>query len=485
VETWPKSVGATDCKELISLKLSPWKRWTLLVLLVMLLVCFVSQGIFGTAVFVPKKLAESTVAIVQSSHSHAADITFEDIRSMVRQAVDQAGGFQGLIKDGQVVVLKPNLVYHKDYTLPGWQGRLLPVDANGVTTDWRVTKAVVELVREYNPHGKVYVMEGSAVTTTREVMAALKYTQEFIPGVDEFIALEEDSGGWKDYNSPDLVKVTLPEGRYRKEFYLNKKYQQADVLISLPCLKNHWHAAVTGAIKNVGIGGTPANIYGISARNIGRNNMVDHNSQELHQWIHDFYMCRPVNFVIMDGLQGIQNGPTPCFDMSLTSELSRDQMNMRLILAGSDAVAVDTIEALLMGWDPLSVGYLKYLNEDRVGNLDPACINIVGPPVATVRKDFEGVIPPAGGAKVKDKTAPKLRLKKIQKQDNQLNLLLAADKETIKAEIFIDGRLYGPAITQGFNRITLDISKLSPGAHEATIRAYDRFLNQSEIKAQF
>ncbi|NLG83186.1 MAG: DUF362 domain-containing protein [Firmicutes bacterium] len=35
-------------------------------------------------------------------------------------------------------------------------------------------------------------------------------------------------------------------------------FKEADVVIGLPCLKNHWHAAVTGGIKNLRIGATPA-----------------------------------------------------------------------------------------------------------------------------------------------------------------------------------------------------------------------------------
>ena len=31
----------------------------------------------------------------------------------------------------------------------------IPAEVNGITTDWRVTKAVVELVREINPNGTV------------------------------------------------------------------------------------------------------------------------------------------------------------------------------------------------------------------------------------------------------------------------------------------------------------------------------------------
>ena len=40
---------------------------------------------------------------------------------------------------------------------------------------------------------------------------------------------------------------------------------------------------------------------------------------------------------------------------------------MRLILAGRDAVAVDTVEALIMNWDPQSVKYLVFLNKSGLG----------------------------------------------------------------------------------------------------------------------
>jgi len=49
---------------------------------------------------------------------------------------------------------------------------------NGVTTDWRVTKAVAQLVRELNPNGRIYVMESSAFQQTRTTMVALNYTPE-------------------------------------------------------------------------------------------------------------------------------------------------------------------------------------------------------------------------------------------------------------------------------------------------------------------
>lgn len=422
---------------------------------------------------------EARVAIVRAKTGDVKDIRYDEIKAMVNEAVELAGGFGGLVRDGSTVVIKPNLVTMNDYCLPDWQGRPLAAEANGTTTDWRITKAVVELVRSYNPSGKVYVMEGSA-NNTEKVMERLKYTPEYIPGVDEFLAIEKDSGAWRDFYSDGVVKVGLPNGLLHKEYYLNKKYKEADVLISLPCLKNHWNAAVTGAVKNVGIGAAPANIYGIDPQNPGRNNMVDHETVDLHRWIHDFFLCRPVDFAIMDGLQGIQNGPTPSLAVSGTDRLEKDQMNMRLILAGSDSVAVDTIESLVMNWDPRSVRYLEFLAEDGAGITDTSRITVAGVQVDEVRKDFAGVIPAAGGAKVTDGTPPDVSISGLAVKDGMLGFSILNGGDAVKAEIYIDGKLSGRVAAEAFGDIRIDMGGTAGGTHEVRVWTFDRFLNRTE-----
>ena len=421
----------------------------------------------------------SKVAIVQSKTADVKDIKYDEIKAMVNEAVELAGGFSDLVKDGSTVVIKPNLVTMNDYCLPNWQGRPLAAEANGTTTDWRLAKAVVELVRKYNPTGKVYVMEGSS-SDTKKVMEQLKYTPEYIPGVDEFLAIEEDSGAWHDYNSDGIVKVGLPNGLLHKEYYLNKKYKEADVLISLPCLKNHWNAAVTGSIKNVGIGATPGSIYGIDPANPGRNNMVNHETADLHKWIHDFYLCRPVDYVIMDGLQGIQNGPTPSYAISGTDRLEKDQMNMRLVLAGKDPVAVDTIESLVMNWDPQSVKYLELLAKDGAGITDTSRITVEGRQVDEVRKDFAGVIPAAGGAKVTDGTPPEVSIGGLSVKNGILSLSIDKAEDAVKAEVYVDGKLSGTAAADSFKEFRIDIGGTGKGTHEVRVWTFDRFLNRTE-----
>ncbi|NLZ43796.1 MAG: hypothetical protein GX894_02970, partial [Clostridia bacterium] len=135
------------------MKLSPRQRacfWLLLGLTVFTVVFREAGGVNLDGVE-PVILPASTVAIVQSDKASAADIEYEEIKAMIREAVELAGGFSDLIFDGATVVIKPNLVNWTDYTRPGWGGEPLSPEANGVTTDWRVTKAVVELVRELNP----------------------------------------------------------------------------------------------------------------------------------------------------------------------------------------------------------------------------------------------------------------------------------------------------------------------------------------------
>jgi uncharacterized protein (DUF362 family) len=411
--------------------------------------------------------------VVQSSRANASELQYSDIQQLVKQAVDLAGGLGDVLKNGQTVVLKPN-IYGRVYAV---KDKPMDPEASGLVTDWRVTKAVVELVRQVNPSGKVYVMDGSALGSTTENMVALRYTPQDIPGVDAFLAIETDSGAWQDTAAPGLVQVDLPDGLYQTSYYMNRKYKEADVVISLPVLKNHSYAAVTGAIKNVAIGATPANIYGKSETDINRFNSIPHDRVNFHNWVHDYYRLRPVQFVVMDGLQGVQNGPMCYAEMC---DLDANQMNMRLIVAGRDALAVDTIQSLLMGWDPESVKYLQLLNASQLGNLDTAYITVAGQPVDAVRKDFAGPAPSCGGKKVSSKAPPTLSVVKASLVSGKLDLTLAPGQTTNKVEVLVDDQVLGSIPAFGLPTASLDASRVPAGAHTLTLRAYDRFLNRAE-----
>lgn len=410
----------------------------------------------------------STVTIAKSQEVMAADITKEEIETMVRTAAADLGT---VVKNGQTVVLKPNLVQ----MIVDSTGELLDEEVNGITSDWRVTNAVLKMVRELNPDGKVYIMEGSATGPTREVMKYYHYTPEYMEGVDGFICLEEDCGAWHDFDAPEVVKVELPDGLLHKSYYFNRILYEADVVISIPTLKTSSGVVVTGGIKNVSIGTPPGNLYGVAPDNPSKTAMVSHKitDGELDRWIYDYYMARPVNYVIVDGLQGFQSGPVP---MSHERK-ETDKMNMGIIMGGKDPVAVDTICSLVTGWDPQSIGYLNMFRENtEAGELEN--IRVKGAYVDDLRKKFTIKKPELGGRSLEDGTEPLLTVE-AERVGEQLKIHYETDQSTSKAEIFVDGIfLYSGEITEEGD-IIIDITSLSAGKHEMQIVVYDRFLNKT------
>ena len=331
------------------------------------------------------------VALLQSEKAKAEQITDAEVDKMVKDAISLSGGFT-FIKDGETVVIKPNLIGTR--VVPGPVGFLtmfmtdpykrnqVPVQANGMTTDWRVTRAVVEMVRDVNPSGKVYIMECSGEGVMTETYKRLGYTLENLPGVDRIMGLDQEGRKYRDVNDKDLVSVDLGDRqRYKKlpsflnnRYYFDKTYFSADKVISIACLKNHAMAAVTGGIKNVGIGVMPGKVYGNNKNQINRAFTIDHSWEPLSNFIHDYYMCKPVDYVVTDGLQGLAYGPQAQGAPSYNAA----RMNMRLVLAGKDPVAVDTVHASIIGVDPMKVDYLQHVAKSTGGENIIENIDVVG-----------------------------------------------------------------------------------------------------------
>ncbi|MEI6132607.1 MAG: sugar-binding protein [Bacillota bacterium] len=465
-----------------------------------LMVLSMMPGLFGRSAQTvvefktPVRPALSEVSVVQSTKASVKLLTYTDIKKLVWDAIDKAGGFSGLIKDNTTVSLKVNLVNSSGYN----PNASLPVTQNGVTTDWRVAKAVAEKVRVYNPAGKVYIIEGSYMTTST-MFSKLGYNKTNIPQVNGFISLDDPNivGDFQDTESPNLVKVHFPahksnnnlfEGEANQDYFFFEKdhYYNADTLISIPVLKNHWDALVTGGIKNLSIGGTPKNIY------YDRGKMATHTVQgnqpslDLRKWIHDYYACRPADFVVIDGLQGSQYGPTPMSgtdpnNNGTTSDKWADYtMNMRTIIAGRDGVATDTIEGLITNAKVEDTYYLKWLQDTGVGNTDITRIRVNGMQVDQVRKSFK-IAPgylPGRLIKTSDLPAVKVVIKSVTESNNTLKVALSASSGIKKIELMIDNNPYGMPFTKNFSVLSLPVPKLATGKHTLAVSAYGTYLTR-------
>jgi len=470
----------------------------------------------------------SVVSLVQSTTvTQASNFTYAEIKALVTEAVDLAGGLDGIIKTGDVVVLKPNVLT----TYYAWASsgtNTIPEKVNGVCTDWRVVQATAELVRAiigpYNSStgkGKIMLIEGSCNGNMASQFANIGYTTTNLTEVNEIIGLDTEGGAYSPGDGTNLkayvTQVTLTNYKYKTvpdgsywgsspyktyykgdgKYWVSKKMYEADALISIPVVKNHWDACVTGSIKNISIGAAPPKIYGIANGSIGRNGMVNHSSINLHEWIADYFSCLPADFVVMDGLQGLQKGPGTGDNLS---DLQSNQKNLRSILASKDPLAIDIVEANLMNWNYTTVPYMTYLAaKGQVGgkpngrviylNGDTKNIIVLGnKKVDEIRKNFEGNLPPPGGNKLTaaQLTKPTITINSAAFSGANLNLELSissgANNSVVKIDVYIDGS-YKKSFNTDMANVSLDDSSLTEGSHSVEVRAYTKFMSSAVATA--
>ncbi len=170
---------------------------------------------------------------------------------------------------------------------------------------------------------------------------------------------------WQIYRfkSP-LLKLNhiFPEGIHIPAIYPGRQ------ILHLPTVKTHGHAVMTGSVKN-SFGGLLREVRHYAHKHM-HEVLVDllQMQRELH----------PAVFTVMDGtVAGDGAGPRTMIPRV-----------KNLILAASDSVAIDAIAARLMGFDPLSIPFLRMAHERGLGIADPKQIELVGDDVSTENFGF-------------------------------------------------------------------------------------------------
>jgi uncharacterized protein (DUF362 family) len=171
---------------------------------------------------------------------------------------------------------------------------------------------------------------------------------------------------WRVYpfKSP-LLKLNdiFPDGIQIPSIYPGKQ------IVHLPTVKTHGHAVMTGSVKNS---------FGGLLREV---------RHYAHKYMHEvlvdlLYMQRelhPAVFTVMDGtVAGDGAGPRTMIPRT-----------KNLLLAASDSVAIDATAARLMGFDPLSIPFLRMAHERGLGIADPRQIELVGDDVSQENFGFQ------------------------------------------------------------------------------------------------
>jgi uncharacterized repeat protein (TIGR01451 family) len=380
-----------------------------------------------------------------------------------------AGGLGGVIAPGDTVVIKPNLV------------QAAAADG-GYTTDPRVVRAVVQLAWEAGA-GQVIIAEGSACYpdgrdargATLEAFRVCGYDAdgnqvEDVTGVP--LMDLNDAGGLDQHDPARVTSVDVPNGLIRTSYWLPRVVIEADVLIGVPVLKNHYVAGVTLALKNQ-IGIAPSDIYHSPGSQMYKGEL-GHGPDDLGRHIVDLNLARPLDFVVVDGLRGMIDGP---------SGGTLANPPMRLILASADPVAIDTVGSLIMGYDPATVPYLAWAGGAGLGTSNVEEITVRGLRVSQVRRDFPAPYgdPPARRAEA---TPPTVSLTAPQNGalvGGQVTIeATASDNRAVaKVEFYADDQLHA-VVTAPPYRAVVDLSDREGEDVALRVVAYDRALNDAE-----
>ncbi len=285
-------------------------------------------------------MAKTRVAITKTQQQPDG----QQIEAAVRRAVNLAGGLAGIIGSGNTVVIKPNLVAPKP-------------PESGATTDPRICKALADMVRERG--ARPIIAESSFVgLDTEEAIRIAGYERLRQDGY-EVIDLKQ--------KGIEKVSVPVPQGVALKEVLLPKIVVEADAIISVPKMKTHDQAAVTLGIKNM---------KGVLSDAWKRK---FHHTYGVFESTADLLTVIKPSFVVVDGIVAMQ-GLGPAFGEAL---------EMDLIIAGRDAVAVDTVTSAVMGFELQECGCVREAAERELGIGTLSDIDVVGEDIASVQHRFK------------------------------------------------------------------------------------------------
>jgi uncharacterized protein (DUF362 family) len=259
--------------------------------------------------------------------------------------------YEGLIDKSKDTLIKLNLSWTKYFPSCSSQ-------------PWQVEGVVRTLLEDGFARERLFPVENKTVVTNPRKGARNNLWMPVLERYNlSFIALPETP--WIVYRfKSSLLKLNdiFPEGIEIPEIYPGKQ------IIHLPTVKTHGHSVTTGAIKNA-FGGLLKEVRHYAHKHI-HEVLVDllYMQKELH----------PGVFAVMDG--------TVCGDGAGPRTMVPKVKNY--ILASADQVAIDAIAAKMMGFDPLSIPYLRMCHERELGVADPAKIRVLGEDIQNVNFGF-------------------------------------------------------------------------------------------------
>lgn len=272
------------------------------------------------------------------------------VRAMVAESLELIGGLGGVIGDAAAVVVKPNLV---EVPFKGTAG--------SVVTDPRVLEAVVGLLRDHGV-ARVLVAEGKSVNL-RHVESGPRQAFEALGLGDVVRRAGGEILGWDE---GDFVSVPVPGGELYESIDVPASILEADAFISVPKLKTHCQTGITVGMKSM------QGVFSV------RDKVNYHNEAFPWKMVDMLRVAKP-DLTIVDGLIAGQGyGP-----------IYTEPVDMNLVVASADVVAVDAVCSAVMGFDPLEAPITRLGHSEGIGVGDLERIDVKGESVAAAMAHFK------------------------------------------------------------------------------------------------
>tara|TARA_B100000809_G_scaffold76077_1_gene73798 strand:- start:2857 stop:3987 length:1131 start_codon:yes stop_codon:yes gene_type:complete len=231
------------------------------------------------------------------------------------------------------------------------------------TSPWQL-EGVIKTLNEDGFEDLIPTHNGTVVVDAREGEVNNKHDVVVRRHGLESVHLEDVEWVPLPFSDDFLVLDQIyPDGINIPKFLIDKN------VIHLPTMKTHVFTTITGAMKNA-FGGL-LNFQRHWTHSVIHETLVD--LLRIQKKIH------PGIFALMDGTFA-GSGPGP---------RAMQWHEKNVLLAGSDQVAVDAVAAKMMGFDPMSIDFIRIADEHGLGCGQISKINIVGEDISDVNWQFQ------------------------------------------------------------------------------------------------
>jgi uncharacterized protein (DUF362 family) len=285
------------------------------------------------------------VAVVKTS----PETVLDDYARLMRML-----NYQRILPKENSTILKINISWDKFYPACS-------------TTPWQLEGVVKTMLEDgYDLKSLVPAQNRTVVVDARVGARANKHTNVAQKYGFDFVWLWEPQVEWVRYEPQSEMLVldkVFEEGITIPKLFIGKNALQ------MPTLKTHVFTGTTGAMKNA-FGG-----------------LLRENRHFTHSVIHETLVdllaiqreIHPGLFAVMDGsVSGKGPGPR-----------AMEPVITNYLLASADQVAVDAIAAKMMGFDPMSLKFIRLAHERGLGIGDPKEIEVVGEDISGVNFHYQ------------------------------------------------------------------------------------------------